>query len=170
MVESKVLTYRLGSQLHVAGNSPFYINTYLNQLYLQRVIYEGLGGANSCRGIMRNRILADGFAFANIELRIQLVKFKVGKELFYLGINPFLDGGMVLQPRMRDELNAATLLAANGNIDANASIFAPHWAAGCGLKAAMNDNFVLSIDWALALNEQDNAKKSNLYIKMGYMF
>ena len=164
------LAYRLGSQLHVAGNSPFYINTYLNQLYLQRVIYEGLGGANSCRGIMRNRILADGFAFANIELRIQLVKFKVGKELFYLGINPFLDGGMVLQPRMRDELNAATLLAANGNIDANASIFAPHWAAGCGLKAAMNDNFVLSIDWALALNEQDNAKKSNLYIKMGYMF
>jgi hypothetical protein len=34
----------------------------------------------------------------------------------------------------------------------------------------MNDNLVLSVDWATALDKQDNAKFSNLYIKMGYMF
>lgn len=34
----------------------------------------------------------------------------------------------------------------------------------------MNDNFVLSIDWATAFDKQDNGKVSNLYIKMGYMF
>jgi hypothetical protein len=34
----------------------------------------------------------------------------------------------------------------------------------------MNDNFVLSVDWATALDKQDNSKFSNLYIKMGYMF
>jgi hypothetical protein len=45
-----------------------------------------------------------------------------------------------------------------------------HLSAGCGLKVAMNDNFVLSVDWATALDKQDNGKLSNLYIKMGYMF
>ena len=49
-------------------------------------------------------------------------------------------------------------------------LYAPHLSAGCGLKVAMNDNFVLSVDWATALDKQDNGKFSNLYIKMGYMF
>ena len=74
----------------MAGKSPFYLNTYLNQLYMQRVIYEGLGGANSIRGIMRNRILAQGVAFANVEFRVQVVHFKIGKENFYIGLNPFM--------------------------------------------------------------------------------
>jgi hypothetical protein len=49
-------------------------------------------------------------------------------------------------------------------------LYSPHLSAGCGLKVAMNDNFVLSVDWATALDKQDNGKFSNLYIKMGYMF
>ena len=76
-----ILAYRLGAQLNMAGNCPFYLNTYLNQLYMQRVIYEGLGGANSVRGIMRNRILAPGVAFANIELRTRVASLKVGKNV-----------------------------------------------------------------------------------------
>ena len=93
-----ILAYRLGAQLNMAGDCPFYLNTYLNQLYMQRVIYEGLGGANSVRGIMRNRILAPGVAFANIELRTRVASLKVGKNMFYLGLVPFLDAGMVVQP------------------------------------------------------------------------
>ncbi|MBP5535618.1 MAG: BamA/TamA family outer membrane protein [Bacteroidales bacterium] len=166
------LAYRFGTQLEVAGHSPFYVNTYLNQLYMQRVLYEGLGGANSCRGIMRNRILADGFAYGNIELRMQLVHFKVGKENFYIGINPFMDGGMVVQERDMDMtyFGSTDELVPVDKIDMNADINALHLAAGCGLKVAMNDNFVLSVDWARALDARDNAKNSNLYIKMGYMF
>ena len=150
--------YRVGTQLDIAGNSPFYLNTYLNQLYMQRVIYEGLGGANSIRGIMRNRILARGVAFANAEFRVQVASFKVGKENFYIGLNPFMDAGMVAQPYER------TLSADDSRL------YDPHLSAGCGLKVAMNDNFVLSVDWATALDKQDNSKLSNLYIKMGYMF
>ena len=45
-----------------------------------------------------------------------------------------------------------------------------HMAAGLGLKAAMNENFVLSVDWAMAFDKQDNAKWANFYIKMGYLF
>lgn len=185
------LAYRLGWQQLLAGNTTFYQNTYLNQLYLQRVIYEGLGGANSLRGIMRNRVLGDGFLFGNVEMRIQLLQFRVKKENFYIGINPFIDCGMLTQRRttygtdamqgtVDDETTAA--IAASG-LDADdffyvqqdgtsgySKWYSPHWSAGCGLKVAMNDNFVLSVDWAHALNEADNSKPSNLYIKMGYMF
>ncbi len=164
-----IFAYRVGTQLNLAGNSPFYLNTYLNQLYMQRVIYEGLGGANSVRGIMRNRILAPGVAFANFELRTQLIKFNVGKNQFYIGFNPFVDVGMVAQPY--DAQTATTPIPDKYNPYRNEiGLYVPHWGGGCGLKLAMNDNFVLSIDWATAFEKMDNAKVSNLYIKMGYMF
>ena len=168
------LAYRAGVQMLVAGESPFYANTYMNQLYMQRVLYEGLGGANSVRGIMRNRILANGFAYGNIELRAQVAHFKVGKENFYIGLNPFLDGGMVLQP-MDMTIDENTIdsqteeLYLKPNIQ-DADTYGLHLAAGCGIKIAMNDNFILSVDWARSIKDQDNYKNSNLYIKMGYMF
>lgn len=164
--EKLILAYRIGSQLNLAGNCPFYLNTYLNQLYMQRVLYEGLGGANSVRGIMRNRILAPGVAFSNIELRTRLFGFKGGKNMFYVGLNPFLDAGMVVQPYddVIPDPHAGTAAADNSRL------YDPHLAGGCGLKVAMNDNFVLSVDWATAFDKQDNSKLSNLYIKMGYMF
>ncbi|MBO4282264.1 MAG: BamA/TamA family outer membrane protein [Bacteroidales bacterium] len=171
-----ILAYRFGSQLNLAGDCPFYLNTYLNQLYMQRVVYEGLGGANSVRGMMRNRVLARGVAFANAELRTRLFNFKVSKNMFYVGLNPFIDAGMVVQPyeRVATDPRLLTLAGPNPeNPDAfydESRLYAPHLTGGCGLKVAMNDNFVLSIDWATAFDKQDNGKFSNLYIKMGYMF
>ena len=190
--------YRIGTQNNIAGKSPFYMNTYLNTLFIQRVMYEGLGGANSLRGIMRNRILANGFAYANVELRAKAVKFDIGKQHFYIGLAPFFDLGVITQPYKLDEatikqrhaldyLESNTLalvdksvvptmtldkyfaLDANGDID-QSKVYMPHMAAGLGLKVAMNENFVLSVDWAMALNKQDNAKWANFYIKMGYLF
>ena len=163
-----IFAYRVGTQLNLAGNSPFYLNTYLNQLYMQRVIYEGLGGANSVRGIMRNRILAPGVAFANIELRTRVASLKVGKNMFYLGLVPFLDAGMVVQPYDEVETDLHDDVAYDPAF--RNRTFEPHLGGGLGLKVAMNDNFVLSVDWATAFDKQDNGKFSNLYIKMGYMF
>ncbi len=166
-----ILAYRIGTQLNLAGNSPFYLNTYLNQLYMQRVVYEGLGGANSVRGIMRNRILAPGVAFANVELRTRIFSLKLGKNMFYVGLNPFVDAGMVVQPYGRVPHNPHMVAATTGD-EANSAdrLYTPHLGGGLGLKVAMNDNFVLSVDWATAFDHQDNSKFSNLYIKMGYMF
>ena len=178
--------YRIGTQNNIAGKSPFYMNTYLNTLFIQRVMYEGLGGANSLRGIMRNRILANGFAYANIELRAKVVKFDIGKQHFYIGLAPFFDLGVITQPYKLDEdkikeahaldtdalkrsLNEYFTLNKDESIDTS-KVYLPHMAAGLGLKVAMNENFVLSVDWAMALNKQDNAKWANFYIKMGYLF
>ena len=180
--------YRIGTQNNIAGKSPFYMNTYLNTLFIQRVMYEGLGGANSLRGIMRNRILANGFAYANVELRAKVARFDIGRQHFYIGLAPFFDLGIITQPYVNTEdikdkhakdmkdnpkytlpLDKYFVLDENGNID-QSEVYMPHMAAGLGIKVAMNENFVLSVDWAMALNKQDNAKWANFYIKMGYLF
>jgi hemolysin activation/secretion protein len=174
------------------------MNTYLNTLFIQRVMYEGLGGANSLRGIMRNRILANGFAYANVELRCKVARFDIGRQHFYIGLAPFFDLGVITQPYELDEaaikqayakdvleailptpsvdspvpplpLGDYFALDENGNLD-DSRVYMPHMAAGVGLKVAMNENFVLSVDWAMALDKQDNAKWANFYIKMGYLF
>ncbi|MBR4739270.1 MAG: BamA/TamA family outer membrane protein, partial [Bacteroidales bacterium] len=171
-----IFAYRVGTQLTLSGKSPFYLNTYLNQLYMQRVVYEGLGGANSVRGIMRNRILAPGVAFANVELRTRVASLKVGKNMFYLGLVPFVDAGMVVQPYegvVKDPhqpLGTSDAINDGPIIVDDSRLYDPHFGGELGLKIAMNDNFVLSVDWATAFDKQDNSKFSNLYIKMGYMF
>ena len=192
------LAYRVGTQNNIAGNSPFYMNNYLNTLFIQRVMYEGLGGANSLRGIMRNRILANGFAYANVELRTKVAKFDIGRQHFYVGLAPFFDLGVITQPYELDEaaikegylkdvaeallpshdpnrpvpplqLGEYFALDEEGHID-QSKVYMPHMAAGLGVKIAMNENFVFSVDWAMALDKQDNAKWANFYIKMGYLF
>ena len=178
--------YRIGAQNTIAGKSPFYMNSYLNTVFIQRVMYEGLGGANSLRGIMRNRVLSNGCAYANIELRAKVAKFDIGRQHFYIGLAPFFDLGIITQPyeldeeKIREEYNDDKdehklplgnyfKLKEDGSID-QSEVYMPHMAAGLGLKIAMNENFVLSVDWAMALDKRDNAKWANFYIKMGYLF
>lgn len=174
--------YRVATQLTVAGNSPFYLNNYYNNLFIQRVLYEGLGGGNTVRGMMRNRVTSRGYAFANVEFRFKICKFDIGKEHFFIGLNPFLDAGMILQPYKLNEQQIRENIAANdpdfdlGQLDDyivfgdKAQIYRPHLAAGLGLKVMMNDNFVLSVDWAAPFDKRDNGSLANFYVKMGYMF
>ena len=178
--------YRVGIQNNIAGRSPFYMNNYMNTLFIQRVYYEGLGGGNSVRGMLANRILANGFAYANVEFRFRVVNFDIGRQHFYIGLNPFFDLGVITQPYNMDELvelhtggTYKTLkqsVAAAGDdysqffTTSDKDIYMPHMTAGLGLKIGMNENFVLSADWGMPLNPQDNAKWANFYVKMGYLF
>lgn len=174
--------YRVATQLTVAGNSSFYLNNYFNNLFIQRVLYEGLGGGNTVRGMMRHRVTSRGYAFANVEFRFKICKFDIGKEHFFIGLNPFLDAGMVLQPYELNEQKIRENIAANDpDFDLSqldnyivfgdkAQVYRPHLSAGLGLKVMMNDNFVLSVDWAAPFDKRDNGSLANFYVKMGYMF
>ena len=177
-----IFAYRIGIQNLIAGKSPYYMNTYLNTLFIQRVLYEGLGGGNSLRGVMRNRILANGYAFANIEWRFRIVNFDIKRQHFYIGLNPFFDIGMVTQPYRLDKDEVNNMITTANNRDgkndiaenffsfSKRDIYRPHISAGIGLKAAMNENFVVSVDWAAAIDKQDSRNLANFYIKMGYLF
>lgn len=177
-----VFAYRIGTQNILAGRSPYYLNTYLNTLFIQRVLYEGLGGGNSLRGVLRNRILAKGYAYTNIEFRFRLYDFDLFRQHFYIGLNPFFDMGIITQPYELDESSIRERIA-QANIRDHTSddaddffsfrksdIYRPHLSAGIGLKIAMNENFVLSVDWAAAFSRQDSRDYTNFYVKMGYLF
>lgn len=177
-----LFAYRLSCQLTTAGKSPFYQNNIWNTLFIQRVTYEVLGGGNTTRGIARHRGTANGFAFANVEFRFKLCKFSIKKEQFYIGLNPFFDGAIILQPYKLDKDEIIKNIEQNdpefnlADLDQylifdNPQIYRPHLSAGLGLKIAMNDNFVLSVDWAVPFDKRDNANQfSNFYVKMNYMF
>lgn len=177
-----LFAYRLSLQLTTAGKSPFYQNNIWNTLFIQRVTYEVLGGGNTTRGIARHRATSNGFAFANVEFRFKLCKFSVKKEHFYIGMNPFLDGCIVLQPYKLDKDEIVSNIQQNdpdfnlADLDQylvfdKPQIYRPHLSAGLGLKIAMNDNFVLSVDWAVPFDKRDNSNQfTNFYVKMNYMF
>ena len=173
--------YRVAAQMNVAGDSPFYLNNYYNNLFIQRVLYEGLGGGNTCRGILRHRITAKSYAFANVEFRFQICKFDIGKEHFFIGLNPFVDMGLVLQPYRLDQNEIMANIQQNDPdnldelsnyivFDESKNVYRPHFSGGLGLKLMMNDNFVLSVDWAVPFDKRDNDGMANIYVKMGYMF
>ena len=181
--------YRVGGQNILAGRQPFYAASIMNVLYQQRTMYEALGGSSSVRGMLRNRVMAKGFAFANVEFRAVFVRFDIGRQHFYLGATPFFDIGVVTQPYNLDEKAIRTAIdennAAKGLSDnvadyfifSKRDIYMPHMSAGIGLKLAMNENFVISADWAVPINTQnyyhaqDNYSQwDNFYVNVGYLF
>ncbi len=170
------MAYRIGGQNVIAGEVPFYANSIMNVLYQQRTMYEALGGGSSIRGMLRGRVQAKGFLFANVEMRAVFARFDIGTQHFYVGATPFFDIGMITDPY---DLPAdlQTRIEATGdkvedyfNLDRKA-IYTPHMSAGIGLKIAMNENFIISADWAVPFNKQDNNSQwDNFYINIGYLF
>lgn len=166
-----VFAGRLGWQTSIGGRVPFYAQPLMITTRLLGAYSEGLGGQRSLRGIMRNRVVGDGIAYANIELRWKIIQRKLFNQNFYLAINGFTDVGQVTgkinvaaffeqQPEEFLDYTVADFYKANAE--------KPHWSVGMGLKLAMNENFILSADYGLALNDQDG--KSGLYIGLNYLF
>lgn len=155
-----VFAYRLAWQQTIAGETPLYM-IQNNPLLVQRnMISEGFGSSNTIRGLRENRILAEGMAWANTELRIKLVKFTLAKQYFYIAVNPFFDAGIITKQYKADALNK---IAVDGKVydtafntltgttdpiydasKANLLVYS----GGAGLKIAMNQNFIVSADFA----------------------
>lgn len=176
-----VLAYRIATQNTIAGRSPYYIDTYKNELYIDHNRYYALGGVTSVRGIMRDRIWVPGFAYASVELRSRAFRFDLINQHFYIGINLFLDAGMATQcydideSSLREKVENDLWVIRNGKefedfFDTKANVHDPHFGTGVGMKLAMNENFVLSVEWGMPFSKQDNYTNSNFYIGMGYMF
>lgn len=61
--------YRLGWQGTIDGEAPFYMQPYMINTFTKSTKNDGLGGARSLRGILRNRVVGDAFGYGNFELR-----------------------------------------------------------------------------------------------------
>ena len=159
------VAYRLGYQGTIAGHTPFYYQTQIETSSKNDL--KGLGGSKTIRGINRNRVVGDGIAYGNIELRWKAVHFNWISQHFYIGLNGFTDFGMVVQPIENDALTALV------NSGAYTDYFSSegeklHMSFGAGLRIVMNENFVIACDWGKAANPQDGS--TGLYIGLNYLF
>jgi len=81
--------YRLGYQTTLSGTVPFFYQSQVITSRLTGATNEGLGGSSTLRGVLRNRVVGDGFLIGNFELRWKPVYFRFLKQDCYLGINAF---------------------------------------------------------------------------------
>ena len=162
------LAYRLSYQSTLAGYAPFYYQTQMITSVMKGASSEGLGGANSLRGVLRNRVVGDGYFLGNVEARWKFTRFQFINNNFYLGLNAFADFGRVTGKINSFESTPVVLL--NEDIDnyydRNAEEM--HFSYGLGLRVVMNQNFIVRCDYGIAADERDG--DSGLYIGLNYLF
>jgi hypothetical protein len=158
------LVYRVAYQTTVAGTTPFYYQSQVVTSVLTGALSEGLGGAKTLRGVLRNRVVGDGFVYGNIEMRWKVVHFNWINNNFYIGLNAFTDMGKVTKKiDISDQILTSVPI---GYFSSKAEKF--HTSYGAGLRVVMNQNFVIAADYGIAANEQDGS--SGMYIGLNYLF
>ena len=159
--------YRLGYQGTIGGTAPFFMQPYMLSSYSSITKTDGLGGAKTLRGIMRDRVVGDGIAYGNVEVRWKFLKTHVGKQNIYCALNGFSDFGMVVKQVKFDKSKISTEDQAK-YFDFSFEKDKLHPSVGAGLRIALNENFILAIDYGFATNKQDGLK--GLYINVGNLF
>lgn len=160
-----VFAYHLAYQGTILGEAPFYNQQNISTLYLRQTCTDGLGGINTVRGLLAQRLVGSGYAWLNSELRIRLVNFRFIGQNWYLAVNPLFDAGMVTSLYKGKELAALTLKPEE---TLRKEALKPHCSAGAGVKLAMNRNFIVSAEWAKPFKETDGPDA--LYIALNYVF
>jgi len=109
---------------------------------------DGLGGKKSIRGILRNRIMSDGFAYGNFEFRWKFFRTVLFNQNLYLALNPFVDMGMTVDKYdvNYDEYNDND----NNDNDITKMDDELHVGYGMGLRIAINENFIIAVDYGMA--------------------
>ncbi len=157
---------RVSYQGKLFGEMPFYMMPYLFNT-APKLTTDGVGGSKTVRGVMRNRIVGEGFAYGNLELRGKILRTKFLKQNFYIALSAFLDGGMVTQ---KYDLPANLLTdfpEAAAHIDPNAKEV-PHLGYGGGIHFVLNQNFIVTVDYGLAAKAEDG--KAGLYINLNFLY
>jgi outer membrane protein assembly factor BamA len=162
--EKLVFAYRLSYQGTIIGKAPYYILPCLFSSWALTTKPDGLGGSRTIRGVLRNRVVGDGAVNGNIELRWKFWKTYLFKQNFYLGLTGFFDAGMVVQDRPVDQ-NA---IPENTSFYFDSKNDKPHFGTGIGLRAALNENFIIAVDYGFALDKRDGT--SGLYIGVSNIF
>ncbi len=162
--------YRLAYRTKLTGNVPFYLLPYMTD---SKAIVDAFGGAKTIRGILRDRLIADGVALGNFEFRWKVVKTKLFKQNFYIALSSFCDVGRVINDYdFKLEKGPVVLKINDKSYEAlewlNYDSETLHIGYGGGLHFALNENFILAIDYGMAAKKQDGT--SGLYINLNWLF
>jgi outer membrane protein assembly factor BamA len=166
------LVYRLGYQSTLSGEVPFFYQSQVITSRLTGATSEGLGGSKTLRGVLRNRVVGDGFFMGNIELRWKPLYFRFLKQDCYLGLNGFYDFGRVTK-NIKLPSDLSTKFQTTYPTEIYSDYFNPgkekfHQSAGVSVMVVMNQNFVVAIDCGKAFHEQDG--NIGFSIGLNYLF
>jgi hypothetical protein len=160
--------YRLAYQTTVGGKVPFYYQSQIITSIMTGSSSEGLGGSKNLRGVRRNRVVGDGIFFGNAELRWKFARFNLMNNNFYLGLNGFLDFGQVTKKIEFENPLAPTMSSIRYSDYFEDGAEKMHTSYGAGLRVAMNENFIVAIDYGLATDKRDG--DSGFYMGLNYLF
>lgn len=167
LVRKKVnFCYRLGYQGTIGGHTPYFFQPYMLSSFSYVTKTDGLGGAKNLRGILRNRVVGDGVAWGNVEIRWRIVDFVLLKQNFYIGLNGFFDAGLSVQNIEVDQ--GIDDPDPENYFDSGYDHDKLHPCAGAGLRIGWNENFIIAVDYGFAMDPKDGA--SGLYIAFGNLF
>jgi outer membrane protein assembly factor BamA len=158
---------RVSYQGKIFGDMPFYMMPYLFNT-APKLTSDGVGGNKTVRGVLRNRVVGEGFAYGNLEVRGKVLKTKFLKQNFYIALATFLDAGMVTQPYALPENLLVDYPAAEAFIDPSAKEV-PHLGYGAGIHLVLNQNFIVTVDYGMAVKETDGDGGS-VYINLNFLF
>lgn len=158
--------YRLSYQAKLSGDMPFYMLPFVFNSAPQ-MTRDGLGGAKTMRGILRNRVVGEDFFYGNLEIRWKVLRTVILNQNFYIALAGFLDGGMVtgeykLQDPLAEYENEANAWLQQGDDEGL------HLSYGAGVHFALNENFIVTVDYGLANDPRDG--DSGLYIGLNFLF
>ena len=146
-----ILTYRLAYHSLIGGKMPYYLLPFY---FDSKYVFDGIGGVKTVRGVKRDRIQGNGYAFGNFEARWKFVKTRAFNQDIYLALSAFYDTGLVTR---RYETTAPKYKTES-----------LHNALGGGFRIAINNNFVVSIDYGQCLDKHDG--DNGLYIDIGWLW
>ncbi len=156
------LAVRLSYQPKIGGTMPFYVLPYV---YNTNITRDGLGGAKTLRGILRNRVVGQDIFYGNVELRWKFLRTILWKQHIYLAWSVFSDFGRVTRDyNFVYDVNNADARDWFAHSDKEKI----HFSYGIGLSGALNHNFVAQINYGRATDSRDG--KSGLYIGLNYLF
>ncbi len=155
--------YRLAYQGKLWGTMP----TYMLPLVLNGGLAkdrDGLGGAKTVRGMLRDRVVGEDYFYGNFEFRWKFLKTVLWKQNLYLALNTFLDFGMVTGNYEIDlsQVPDDYLYLFPGDKEK------PHISYGAGFHIALNENFIIAINNGYVIDEKDG--DSGLYIGLKWLF
>ncbi len=157
--------YRLGWQQTISGHVPFYMEPQMVTTVMTGYATYGLGGSRYLRGAKRDRVVGDGVVYGNFELRWKFARMNFINQKFYWGLNTFVDMGQVTK---KVAIPNIQLSQENKSDYFNPGAEKMHGTYGAGIRLAMNQNFVISVDYGMVMNDQDGDK--GIYIGLNYLF
>ena len=164
MIKNKLsFVYRIGYQGKIAGEMPFYMLPFVFNS-APSITRDGLGGAKTLRGVLRNRIVGEDFIYGNLEFRWKFLRTILLNQNIYIALNAFTDFGMITGKYKFDKSDVPSSALHLFSDDKEKL----HHCYGAGLNFVLNENFVVAVNYGLAIDERDG--DDGLYIGLNFLF